>query len=252
MNKVLASLIRIAGAVAAVGVIAVACCTLWQRSLLFYPSHNAAATLLTPWKMDGVMLGYVKLTDKPEAVWLMLHGNGGQASERDTALGCFPPGDSVYFLEYPGYGFRAGSPSRKSMNAAANEGYQELRRLYPNTPICALGESIGSGPASYLCSLPHPPDKLVLVVPFDELASVAAEALPFLPVRLMLFDRWDNREALRNYPGPIEIFGAREDDVIPVKHATNLAAGLPRAKFHQIAGGHNDWSHGEKVRFTSR
>jgi alpha-beta hydrolase superfamily lysophospholipase len=137
------------------------------------------------------------------------------------------------------------------MNAAAEVGFLEVKRLHPGKPICVVGESIGSGPASFLCSLPQPPAKLILVVPFDKLADVAADALPFLPVRLMIFDRWNNTESLRDYHGPIEIFGAKNDEVIPVKHAAALAGNLPAAKFHIIRGGHNDWSHGGKVRFTA-
>ncbi len=196
------------------------------------------------------MLGYVREANAPAAIWLMLHGNAGQASDRKYALPCFPAGDTVYIVEYPGYGLRPGTPSKPSMNAAAEEAYRELRKLYPGKPICVLGESIGSGPAAHLCSLPQPPAKIVLVVPFDQLAKVASEKMPFLPVGLMLRDRWDNAESLRDYRGPIEIFGAENDAVIPVSHAIALAKSLPRATFHLIRGGHNEWSQGDKVGLT--
>src|SRR6185436_11532244 len=119
--------------------------------------------------------------------------------------------DSLYVLEYPGYGAREGNPTLESMNQAASEAYHLLRSHNPNTPVCVLGESIGSGPACALAREKVAPDKIVLVVPFDSLASVASEHLPFLPVRLMLRDAWDNVDALRHYAGPVEIFGATGD-----------------------------------------
>jgi len=111
-----------------------------------------------------------------------------------------------------------------------------------------LGESIGSGPASYLGSVSAPPDKIILVVPFDTLANVASAHMPFLPVRLLLRDNWDNISALKTYTGPIEIYGAINDGIIDFKHAKNLAARLNTAKFIALEGGHNDWSASERVR----
>jgi hypothetical protein len=136
------------------------------------------------------------------------------------------------------------------MNQAASEAYQLLRMRNQNTPVCVLGESIGSGPACSLARVKTPPDKIVLVVPFDTLASVAAKRFYFLPVRLMLQDSWDNAEALSHYSGPVEIFGATDDTIIPIEHARALARRVPGAHFTAITGGHNDWSENNLVRIT--
>jgi len=133
------------------------------------------------------------------------------------------------------------------MNDAASEAYHILRSRYTNTPVCVLGESIGSGPACSLAREKTPPDKIVLVVPFDSLSSVASERFFFLPVRLMLRDRWNNVEALKQYTGQVDIFGAVEDTVVPIAHAWALAKQITRATFTEISGGHNDWSLDEKV-----
>ena len=45
----------------------------------------------------------------------------------------------------------------------------------------------------------------MLIVPFDNLASVASEHFPFLPVGLLLRDKWDNVAALSRYTGPVDI-----------------------------------------------
>jgi pimeloyl-ACP methyl ester carboxylesterase len=215
---------------------------LFQRKLLYYPSHHREQGGLSPWHHDGRLMGFAREVPSPENVWLLLHGNAGQASDRAYALPSFSERDSVFILEYPGYGERPGSPSLATLNGAALEAYGLLRARFPKTPVCVAAESVGSGPASILAKAPRPPDKIVLVVPFDTLARVAAHHFPYLPVSLILRDRWDNTAALKGYQGPVEIFGARDDSIIPVSHARALAQSLPAARFHEIAGGHNDWA----------
>ena len=194
------------------------------------------------------MLGCCREVSNPRTIWLMMHGNAGQAADRDYVLPHLSAKDSLYVMEYPGYGSRQGSPSAKSLNEAAVEAYRLLRGQHPDTPICVLGESVGSGPACHLADEKPPPDKIVLVVPFDSLVSVAAEHFPFLPVRLMLRDRWDNVAALKNYKGPVDVFGAVNDRVIAILHAKSLARQIHQAHFTAIPGGHNDWSECEQVR----
>ncbi len=233
--------VRLFELAAALYVLLVAFLYVFQRSLLYHPSHGTTATQLTAWLDGNRTIGYCREVSKPNTIWLMLHGNAGQAAHRDYALSHMSPQDSLYVLEYPGYGQREGRPSLASINRAASEAYQLLRTQHPGIPVCVLGESIGSGPACVLAAEKVPPDKIVLVVPFDTLVSVASEHAPFLPVRLVLRDAWNNVQALKHYAGPVEIFGATVDHIIPVAHAKALANQTPNAQFTMIAGGHNDW-----------
>lgn len=221
---------------------------LLQRRLLYFPTHHTETNGLISWQINGQLSGYARVVAHPKNIWLFTHGNGGQAADRSYALPCFSPNDSVYILEYPGYGSRPGSPGKAAFDAAAAQAYAWLRRTYPAVPVCVVGESIGSGPAALLAQQARPPDKLVLVVPFDTLASVAQEHYPWLPVELLLRDRWDNIVALRGYHGQVEIFGAADDQIIPLEHARNLAKSVPQAVLHIVPGGHNDWSQSSAVR----
>ncbi|TWU57729.1 alpha/beta hydrolase [Rubripirellula reticaptiva] len=219
----------------------------YQRSLIFFPSHLDVATRLTPWTDADRTIGYCREVDDARTIWLMTHGNAGQAADRDYALSRMSDQDSFYVVEYPGYGARDGKPCLESFNQATAEAYRILRSRYPNTPICVLGESIGSGPACSLARQETPPDKIVLVVPFDSLLSVASKRFYFLPVRPLLLDNWDNAAALRNYAGPVDIFGAIGDKIIPIEHAKTLADQIPSARLIRFSGGHNDWSYSRDV-----
>ena len=219
----------------------------WQRQLLYFPTHHSQDNGLSEWRHRGELIGFAREVPSPGNVWLMLHGNGGQASDRVYALSSFSPLDSVFILEYPGYGRRPGTPSRKSFDEAARKAFQLLRSRFPRTPVCVMAESLGSGPASVLASQKPPPDKMVLVAPFDKLHRVGSHHYPFLPVRLLLSDDWDNVESLREYKGRLEIYGIRDDAVIPMKFAKALADGKPGSTFRVIEGGHNDWATGGRV-----
>ncbi|HEX2861658.1 MAG TPA: hypothetical protein VHN79_08460 [Lacunisphaera sp.] len=226
-------------------------CRSLPRKLLYYPTHETRSNGLTAWKDGDRVIGLARTVPQPRNVWLLTHGNAGQAADRSYVLPAFAPDDAVYILEYPGYGQRPGSPSETAFNTAAQEAYELLRTQFPHTPVCVAGESIGSGPASWLGTLPHPPDKIVLIVPFDILAAVAKGHYPFLPVRLLLPDKWDNLASLRAYRGPVEIFAAKQDTVIPISHARALAACRPDIVLHEFDAGHNDWSRHNHVRIRN-
>src|SRR5688500_5733975 len=128
-------------------------CSSIERRLLFYPTHRDSDNALQRWTHEGQLTGSARTGPSPQTVWLLLHGNGGQACDRTYAPPRFSPNDSVFILEYPGYGKRAGLPGKDSINAAAKEAYLLLRKNFPNTPVCVASESIGSGPACFLATI---------------------------------------------------------------------------------------------------
>jgi hypothetical protein len=226
-------------------------CQSLQRRAMFHPTHHAADNGLARWTHEGALIGFAREVPSPDNVWLMLHGNGGQAADRVYALRAFSSRDSVYILEYPGYGQREGKPSRDSFDAAALAAYRLLRARFPGKPVCVVAESIGSGPAATLGAIAHPPDKLVFIVPFADLKSVGKDYAPYAPMNLLLAGSWNNVKSLSGYHGPMDVFGAENDQVIHVRHAQALAASRPQAKFHLLRGGHNEWSRQPEVRIRN-
>lgn len=227
-------------------------CTSIQTNLLFFPSHHPSDKGLSHWKSnDGKIIGYSRPTKQPENVWLMLPGNAGQAADRAYALSSFSERDSVYILEYPGYGTREGTPSKASIDEAAIEAFHLLQQTFSDQSVCVVGESIGTGPACSLAAQSSPPEKIVLITPFDKLTSVAARMVGAPLANVLLEAKWDNIQSLAQYEGLVEIFAAERDRVIPVDHAKNLARSHPGAQLRIIPGGHNDWSTDERVKIRN-
>jgi pimeloyl-ACP methyl ester carboxylesterase len=98
-----------------------------------------------------------------------------------------------------------------------------------------------------LATTQPPPAKIVLITPFDSMVRVASEKFFFLPVWLLLLDRWDNIESLQGFQGDIDIYAAEADEVIPIVHAKALSETSPNIRFHVLPGGHNDWSSCDRV-----
>jgi hypothetical protein len=90
-------------------------------------------------------------------------------------------------------------------------------------PIFVAGESLGSGVATHLAAqAPDAVAGMFLVTPFSNLADIASHHYPFLPVKLILRERYDCIEALRDCRQRVAVLLAGEDEVVPTKFGQKL------------------------------
>ena len=225
---------------------------IFQRRLIYFPTKISASMVVqaaaehgfVPWKNSaGQIIGWkLPAISSPVASVLITHGNAGCAIDRGYLAG--PIHDAapvdVYVLEYPGYGAREGSPDKQSILAAADEAFGLLTN---GLPKYLVSESIGAGVACHLAKT-HSTNVagLVLFMPYHDLASVAQRKMPFLPAYLLLLDRFNPAECLRDYRGPVKIVLAGADEIIPVESGRRLFEGYHGPKTLQIIPGahHND------------
>jgi pimeloyl-ACP methyl ester carboxylesterase len=225
---------------------------IFQRRLIYFPrtippalAEPAAAELgFVPWRNpSGQIIGWkMPATSSPVASVLITHGNAGCAIDRgylaDPIHDAAPV--DVFVLEYPGYGSRAGSPDKRSFLAADDEAFGLLTN---GLPKYLVSESLGAGVACDLART-HPTEVagLVLFMPYHNLASVAQRKMPLLPAYLLLLDRFNPAECLREYCGPVKIVLAGADEIIPVESGRRLFEGYSGPKNLQIIPGahHND------------
>ena len=107
------------GCLAGVMLVLVVAFRLAEPVIVFHPTHHAATTDLASWKIDGSYVGYCRESAAPRTVWLVFQGNGGQAGPR-AYFHRVSPTESIYVMEYPGYGPRPGELSASAINAAAS------------------------------------------------------------------------------------------------------------------------------------
>jgi uncharacterized protein len=181
----------------------------------------------------------------PNGTLVLFHGNGGTAADRGFYLEPFMKlGFRVILAEYPKYGGRPGKVGEKPFVAAGLETVRIVYEQYKE-PLYLVGESLGCGVAAAIAKQTSVPIAgIILITPWDTLASVAKSLFPFLPVKLVLTDNYDSIDNLKSFPKKISVVGAEHDEILPIKHAINLYNALPegRKRMWIIKGaGHNDW-----------
>lgn len=228
--------------------------TALQRQLIYFPSKAQPDALiqlasrlgLQAWHdSDGVAIGW-KTAGNSSARYRMLvfHGNAGYALDRNYFVeGLQALGNrwDVYLFEYPGYGAREGTPSEANFQVAATQALQVLL-AGDSRPVFITGESLGSGVASYLAgTFPKQVAGLLLVTPFASLADVGAHHYPFLPLSILLSERYDSREALSHYRGPVAFLLAGRDEVVTTESGQQLYDSYVGPKWLHIEAhaGHN-------------
>jgi pimeloyl-ACP methyl ester carboxylesterase len=225
---------------------------LMQRRLLYFPTklsqdqalERAAAEGFEPWRdrAGGIVGWRLRPQSTAAGIVLIVHGNAGWAADRGYFAQPLSAGASldVFVLEYPGYGARAGSPTKQSFLAAAESAFE----LLPDSqPIYIVGESLGAGAACHLAQrYPQRVRGLALFAPFDKLTSVAQHQMRLLPAGWMLWDRFEPANCLKSYLGPVVVILAGADQIIPAKFGQRLYDGYEGPKKLELLreSGHND------------
>lgn len=227
-KKVSASRVVIFGVLVITGlyVVCVVGLTVGQRKLLYYPCKQSIAEVqpaaakigFKPWQnRKGELIGWFRPSQTGPAVRtiLLLHGNAGCASGWFHYAEGFQSVEPIdfYILEYPGYGGRSGAPKQSTILHAADDAVANLSQ---KCGFYVIGESLGTGPASYLAhKYPTKVKGVFLVAPYNNLAAAAGAHLPLFPVKWMLKDKYPSDKWLKDYFGPLAVMLGGKDEVIP-------------------------------------
>lgn len=214
-----------------------------QRSFLYFPSQeiskNAPGFQIINFPTDdGLTLaaGY-QPAQVGRPTLLAFHGNG--ADWQSMAHGLRPlidRGYGVLSVEYRGYQANPGSPSEKGIYKDGRAALQWLNANgVPASQVVAVGNSLGSGVAVQLAT-ESPIRALVLVSPMSSMVRLASAQMSWLPVNLLLRDRYDNLAKLPNVAVPIMILHGGSDEVIPIQEGRMLASRNRAAVFVAFPG----------------
>jgi uncharacterized protein len=248
--------LRVAVVVLLLGGVGLAGLWAFQRQLIYFPDNTpvgeAARALpgaedVTLTTADGLELGaWLVVPDQErDRRWavLVLPGNGGNRAGRvGLAERLRDEGFTVLLVDYRGYGGNPGEPTEEGLahDADAAVALRE-ERGFPAGRTVYLGESLGTGVAAALATR-HPPAGMVLRSPFTELAAVGAHHYPWLPVRLLLRDRFPVLEHVRGSDVPLVVVRGSADDVVPTGLSAEVAAAAPNLVEERVLEGvgHND------------
>lgn len=205
-----------------------------QRRLLYLPDPGAAAAMAPALDMtalkseaaDGVVVTHWLApapAGRPTAV--LFHGNGG-------ALDALVPwaetlqreGYGVVLADYRGYSGNPGAPSEAGLYADARGLLAALNRQgVEDGYLLLFGWSLGSGVATQM-AVEHHVRALVLLAPFDSVVDVAQAHYPWVPVRMLMWDRFDSRDKIATIATPLMIIHGEDDPIVPVSRGKALFA----------------------------
>lgn len=213
-----------------------------QRSLLFHPVPALGEVPTTALEVPGATLRVAMLPhDGPRAI-LYFGGNAEDVSRTVPALAAAFPSRAIYAPHYRGYGGSGGRPSERALHADAAVAFDHVASRHAEVDV--IGRSLGSAVAARLAAT-KPVRRLVLVTPFDSIVSLAGGLFPFLPVRLLVADRFETVADAPRIAIPTLVVTAGRDEVVPAAHTHRLlAAFAPGIATEQAfpAAGHNDVS----------
>ena len=215
----------------------------WQeRSMVYLGQLTRADASQTDFELlrAGVTLrGWVVNPGQSNAL-LYFGGNAESIEGNRDALATALPRTTSYLLAYRGYGASEGAATERALLEDAEALYDHVRQNHPGAPISVIGRSLGSGVASHLASR-RPVARLVLVTPFDSLVAVAKSHYPFLPVGLLMRERYESTLKLPRHQGPLLIIQAQHDEIVPSANTRRLVEALPREATVEVleGAGHN-------------
>ncbi len=213
-----------------------------QRALLFHPvPARGGMPTIERAVADAVLRIATRPHDGPRAI-LYFGGNAEDVSRTVPELAAAFPGHAIYAPHYRGYGGSGGRPTERSLHADAAAVFDDVRSRHPDVDV--LGRSLGSAVATRLAAT-KPGRRLVLVTPVDSILALAGRLFPFLPVRLLLADRFETVQDAPQVPVPTLVITAGRDEVVPGDHTRRLIEAFrPGIVAEQafLSAGHNDVS----------
>lgn len=213
-----------------------------QRNRIYYPVPRGTAADSMPLTVNGATLVVTTRPLEASHAVIYLGGNAEDVSGSLPTLAQAFPGHALYLLHYRGYGGSTGKPTEAALFGDAQVLFDKVHASHPNVTV--IGRSLGSGVAVHLASV-RAVARLVLVTPYDSLSDIAASYFPFLPIRLLMKDKFESWRYVPKVGVPVTVIIAENDEVIPRVNSERLLARFApgQARSLVISGaGHNSLS----------
>ena len=198
--------------------------SLLQRKLLYYPKvNNYSDGYKLNHDIDVVninsednLIGWHHKKGSNNKTILFLHGNAGTLENRIYKLNEFYNLNLNYLIfAYRGYSGNGGKPTERGIYYDANEAIKWLKSNgVKEKNIVIYGESLGTGVATHL-SQNKKFAGVILETPFTSMIDAAKKFYPYIPVGLLLKDKFENKNKIKNIKSPILIMHGEKDQIVP-------------------------------------
>ena len=199
---------------------------LYQRKLLYHPSENNYTGDEIQFEYKEVFIEvdkdiklkswFLKKNVKKDKTILYFHGNAGDLTNRVHKLNELNKLNvNILIISWRGFSGNPGKPTEKNLYNDAKKSVEWLNEAgVKNKNIILYGESLGTGVATEL-GQDNSFAGIVLESPFTSIADAAKIYYPYLPVNLLLKDRYDSIKKIKNIKIPILIMHGKKDNIVP-------------------------------------
>tara|TARA_Y100001970_G_C14229945_1_gene857957 strand:+ start:2003 stop:2845 length:843 start_codon:yes stop_codon:yes gene_type:complete len=198
----------------------------YQRNLLYHPNENnyygdkltvdiEKVKIVTKDNIE-LLAWYHEKNLKDYKTILYFHGNAGSLENRIHKLNHFENLD-VNFLIIAWRGF-SGNKGKPSEDGLYEDGQSALKWLsnkgIEEKNIIIYGESLGTGIATHISQNKNFAG-IILETPFTSMIDVAKTFYPYIPVSLVLKDKFENKKKMENISSPILVMHGELDQIVP-------------------------------------
>ena len=198
----------------------------YQRNLLYHPNENNYSGDKLLVDIERVK---IKTTDNIELLgWfhkknlkdfktlVFFHGNAGSLENRIHKLNHFKDINiNFLIIAWRGFSGNSGEPSEKGLYQDGKSTINWLIKKGLNEKdIILYGESLGTGVVTHLAQNKDFAG-VILETPFTSMIDAAKKFYPFIPVKLLLKDKFENNKKIQNIKSPILIMHGELDQVVP-------------------------------------
>ena len=205
----------------------------YQRNLLYHPTENNYQDDKVQFNYDEI---FIKVDEEIKLKsWLIkkdfikyktlvvFHGNAGHLSNRIYKLNELYKLDiNILLISWRGFSGNNGSPTEQNLYRDAEAAIKWLKeQKVRNNQIILYGESLGSVVAVEIGKR-NKYNSIILESPFTSIENSAKIYYPYLPVRLLLKDRYDSISKIKMIDYPVLIMHGKKDDVVPFSMGKEL------------------------------
>ena len=204
-----------------------------QRNLLYHPAENSYLENKIEFNHEEIWIKtekdiklkswLIKKDFKKYKTLIFFHGNAGNLLNRVHKLNKLNKLDiNILIISWRGFSGNPGKPTEKNLYTDAKLSVKWLNDLgVSNDKIILYGESLGTGVAVEL-GQNNTFNCIILESPFTSIAKAAKIYYPYLPINLLLKDRYDSIDKISKITKPVLIMHGMKDNIVPYEMGVKL------------------------------
>ena len=199
---------------------------IFQRNLLYHPKENNYLDNQIDFEYKEIFIPVnenIKLKSwiiekdfKKNKTLIFFHGNAGNLNNRIYKINELYNLDiNILLVSWRGFSGNKGKPTEKGLYEDARSTIRWIKDQGVNLEdIILYGESLGTGIATHIAQNKNFAG-LILETPFTSMVQAARNFYPYIPVGLILKDKYKNDEKIKNINIPVLVMHGEVDQIVP-------------------------------------